>query len=136
MKAKKKSAKPKAKRSKMPTFFPIDVEMKELCGMLETELSAWPGVSKKPMFGHQGLYRNGKIFAALPRSRAMKSPSSIMFKFASISPAIWESVKKDSRVDSLSSMSGTGWLTFDLKEASDMKDALTMLSRAYDAAKK
>src|SRR5204863_5053203 len=88
MKPKKKTAKSKSKRPKMPKFFPIDDEMKELSALLENEISDWPWVSKKPMFGYQGLYRDGVIFAALPRSRAMKSPRSIMFKFASVTPAI------------------------------------------------
>lgn len=136
MKAVKKSAKPKAKRFKMPTFFPIDDEMKKLCAMLETELSTWPGVSKRPMFGYQGLYRNGKIFAALPRSRAMKSPNSLMFKFAFISPVILESAKKDSRVDTVSGMSGAGWFFFELDDAAATKSALDWLGRAYEASKK
>jgi len=66
--------------------------------MLEKEVSDWPGVSKRPMFGYQGLYRDGVIFAALPRSRAMKSPRSLMFKFASMPSAILDSAKKDSRL--------------------------------------
>ena len=88
------------------------------------------------MFGFQGLYRDGAIFAALPRSRAINSPRSIMIKFVSASAAIADSVKKDSRVDAVSAMPGAGWLTFDLKEASDTKDALALLGRAYEAAKK
>jgi len=136
MKPKKKSAKVKSKRPKMPKFFPIDDEMKELSGMLEKEISDWPGVSKKPMFGYQGLYRDGQIFAALPRSRAMKSPTSIMIKFASASPAVLESVKKDSRVDPVSGMSGGGWFFFELDDASATKGALGWLGRAYEAAKK
>jgi hypothetical protein len=135
MKPKKKVAKVKSKRSKMPKFFPIDDEMKELSAMLETEVSDWPGVSKRPMFGYQGLYRDGAIFAALPRSRAMKSPRSIMFKFASVSPAILESVKKDSRVDTVSGMSGARWFFFELDEASATRGALGWLGRAYEAAK-
>jgi hypothetical protein len=136
MKAKKKVAKTKSKRSKMPKLFPIDEEMKELSAMIEKEVSDWPGVSKKPMFGFQGLYRTGVIFAALPRSRAMKSPRSIIFKFASVSPAILDAAKKDSRVDAVSSMPGAGWFAFELDEASATKDALGWLGRAYDAAKK
>src|SRR5258708_8515361 len=107
MKPKKKSAKTKSKRPKMPKFFPIEDEMKELSAMLEKEISDWPGVSKRPMFGYQGLYRDGAIFAALPRSRAMKSPTSIMIKFASITPDILESAKNDSRVDAVSSLACT-----------------------------
>src|SRR5260370_13245247 len=136
MTPKKKTAKTKSKRPEMPKFFPIDDEMKELSGMLEKEISAWPGVSMKPMFGYQGLYRNGKIFAALPRSRAMKSPRAIMLKFASASPAILESAKKDSRVDTISGMSGAGWFFFEMGEASTTKDALGWLGRAYESPKK
>jgi hypothetical protein len=88
------------------------------------------------MFGYQGLYRGGKIFAALPRSRAMRSPRAIMMKFASASPAILESAKQDSRVSTISGMSGAGWLFFELDEASATKDALGWLGRAYEAANK
>jgi hypothetical protein len=136
MKAKKKATKTKSGRPKMPKFFPIDEEMKELSAMLEKEVSDWPGVSKKPMFGYQGLYRNGVIFAALPRSRAMKSPRSLMFKFGSMSPNILDSAKKDSRVDTVSGMSGAGWFFFELDEASATQSALGWLGRAYEAAKK
>ena len=136
MKPKKKFSKVKSKRSKMPKFYPIDDQMKELSAMLEKEISDWPGVSRRPMFGYQGLYRDGQIFAALPRSRAMKSPTSIMIKFASASPAVLESVKKDSRVATVSGMSGGGWFFFELDDASATKGALGWLGRAYEAAKK
>jgi hypothetical protein len=136
MKPKKKTAKLKSKRPKMPKWFPVDDEMKELSAMLEKEVSDWPGVSKRPMFGYQGLYRDGKIFAALPRSRAMKSPRSLMFKFASMSPALLESAKKDPRVDTISRAPGPGWFLFEMDEASAMQSALGWLGRAYEAAKK
>ena len=136
MKSKKKTAKPKSKRSKMPKWVPVDEEMKELSAMLEKEISDWPGISKRPMFGYQGLYRDGAIFAALPRSRAMKSPRSIMFKFPSVTPAILASANKDSRVDTVSGMSGAGWFFFELDEASATREALGWLGRACEAAKK
>ena len=136
MKPKRKAAKTKSKRSKMPKWFPVDDEMKELSAMLEKEVSDWPGVSKRPMFGYQGLYRDGVIFAALPRSRAMKSPRSLMFKFASMSPAILDSAKEDSRIDTNARAPGPGWLMFEIDEASATKDALDWLGRAYEAAKK
>ncbi len=88
------------------------------------------------MFGYRGLYRDGVIFAALPRSRAMKSPKSIMFKLASMSPALLDSAKKDSRVDTISRAPGPGWFLFEVNEASASKDALGWLARAYEAAKK
>ena len=104
--------------------------------MLEAEVSGWSGVSKKNMFGYQGLYWNGKIFAALPRSKAMKSPRSLMFKFANTAPTILNSLERDPRVDTVSGMSGARWFFFELDDASAMKDALGWLSRAYDAVKK
>ena len=136
MKSKKKTAKPKSSRSRMPKWFPIDDEMKELSALLEGEVSGWPEISKKNMFGYQGLYRNGKIFAALPRSKAMKSPRSLMLKFANASPTMLNSLEKDSRIDTVSGMSGARWFFFELDEASAMKDALGWLGRAYEAAKK
>ena len=136
MKPKTKPAKTKSSRPKMPKFLPIDDEMKELSAMLEKEISDWPGVTKKPMFGFQGLYRNGAIFAALPRSRAINSPSAIMLKFATTSPAVLDGIKKDSRFGTVSIMSKSGWLTYDLNEASATKDALRWIGRAYEAAKK
>jgi len=132
----KKAAKAKSKVRKMPKFFPVDDEMKELSAMLEKEVSTWGGISKKPMFGYQGLYRDGTIFAALPRSRAMKSPRSLMLKFASVSPDVLESAKKDSRMGSLSTMRSPGWFTFEVDEPAATKNALEWLSRAYKAAKK
>jgi len=136
MKAKKKVAAPKSRRPKMPSWFPLDDEMKELSAMLEAEVSEWPEVSKKNMFGYQGLYRSGKIFAALPRSKAMKSPRALMLKFADASPTILNSLEKDPRVDTVSGMTGARWFFFELDEASAMKDALGWLARAYDAAEK
>src|SRR5260370_25435580 len=134
MKQKKKSSKTKSKRPGMPKWFPVDDEMKELSAMLEKEVSDWPRVSTRPMFGYQDLYREGVIFAALPRSRAIKSPRSIMFKFASVTPAILESANKDSSVDTVSRMPGAGWLFFELDAPSPMQGALGWLGRAYEAA--
>jgi hypothetical protein len=120
----------------MPKLFLIDDEMRELSAMLEKEISDWPGVSKKPMFGFQGLYRDGVIFAALPRSRAMNSPRSIIFKFASVTPAILDSAKNDTRVEAVSKMPGSGWFALELSEALAMQGALSWLARAYEAAKR
>lgn len=135
MKTKKRAAKTKSRRSKMPKLFPIDDEMKELAAMLQKEISDWPGVTKKPMFGFQGLYRNGVIFAALPRSRAMHSPRSLIFKFASMSSANMDAAKQDSRIDAISRMPGPGWHSFEVRSTSDLRDALEWLGRAYKAAK-
>jgi len=136
MKPKKKAHEAKSSRKRMSKWFPIDDEMRELSAMLEKEVSDWPGVSKRPMFGYQGLYRDGAIFAALPRSRAMQSPRSFIFKLASVSPAILDTAEKDPRVDTSSRTSGPGWFLFEMEDASGMQSALRWLERAYQAARK
>jgi hypothetical protein len=47
---------------------------------LQEEVSGWPEVTSRPMFGLAGFYRAGTIFAALPRTRAVETPSSILLK--------------------------------------------------------
>src|SRR5260370_38917755 len=116
MKQKKKSSKTKSKRPGMPKWFPVDDEMKELSAMLEKEVSDWPRFSTRPMFGYQGLYRDGAIVAALPRSRTIKSPRSIMCKFSSMSPAVPHSAKKDSRIATVSPGPGPGCTLFAASE--------------------
>jgi hypothetical protein len=135
MKARKKAPKAKSRRPKMPKWFPVDDEMRALSAMLEKEVSDWPGVTKRPMFGYQGLYRDGVIFAALPRTRAMKSPRSVMFRFTAMSPAVLNSAEKDSRVDTLSGVPGPGWIMFEMDGGSAIRSALGWLERAYEAAK-
>jgi hypothetical protein len=136
MKARKKAPKAKSTRPKRPKWFPVDDDMRALSGMLEKEVSDWPGVLKRPMFGYQGLYRDGVIFAALPRTRAMKSARSILFRFTALSPAILNSAEKDSRVDTLSGVPGPGWLMFEMDGGPAIRSALRWLERAYEAAKK
>ena len=136
MKSKKKLAKKKASPRKMPKFYPIDQEMKELSGRMETEGLDWPGVSKKPMFGMSGMYRSGAIFAALPRTRAIRTPRCIMLRFANATQTVLESAKKDSRINGVSGMTAGNWITFEVNEPSSTRDALGWIGRAYEAAKK
>src|SRR5207248_2448438 len=84
-----------SQRAKMPA---ISDEMKRLSAMLEQELSTWPDVTVRPMFGMLGLYRHGVIFAALPRTRALHSGNSIIFKFDPMPRELLDRAKKDARV--------------------------------------
>jgi len=72
--------KSKQKNSKRPKLLRISEETKQWSAMLEHELLGWPGVSSRPMFGFMAIYRNDTIFAGLPRSRALLTPNSIIFK--------------------------------------------------------
>ncbi len=125
----------KTKASQRPKLLPITEEMKQWSAMLGKELTSWPGVASKPMFGFRGFYRKRVIFAALPVSRALHSPSAIIFKFKLMSPALLQRAKKDLRMDASTRAPGAGWFSFELNSSIDLRDALWWLNHAYEAAK-
>lgn len=111
-----------AKRIKLPK---ADAEMKRWCALLEEEISVWPHVSSRPMFGMVALYRGKKIFAALPRTRAADTEFSLLIKL----PGVQEARLKGA------SGPGAGWLTFEMTSSADIAEALRWLERAYQKAK-
>ncbi len=128
MKAKKTSrARPKLPRT--------TDEMKEWSAMLGQELSRWPHVTSRPMFGLLGFYRKAKVFAALPVTRAMGTPNSIIFKMKSMPPDLLRRAKDDPRLDSDRERPGAGWRSFEIQAVEDLRDALWWLNQAYERAK-
>jgi len=111
-----------AKRLKLPK---VSVEMRRWCALLEEEVSAWHQVSSRPMFGMLALYRGKKIFAALPRTRAAETETSLLIKLPG------------ARHERLRGASGpgAGWVTFELDSSDDIAEALRWLERAYRKAK-
>jgi len=63
-----------------PKLRSVSEEMKRLAELLEGEVLGWPNVTSRPMFGMTGLYSGRKIFAVLPRTRALNVPDSIGFR--------------------------------------------------------
>lgn len=120
--------------SNRPKLLRISEEMRQWSAMLDQELSSWPRVTSRPMFGLIGFYHRGAIFAALPRTRALGTPSSIIFKIDPLSPALSRRARKDPRIGSeRRSLDGT-WHSFELNTIGDLRDALWWLNRAYQAA--
>lgn len=117
-------------------FLPISEEMKQWSAMLESELNSWPGITTKSMFGFLFFYRRGAVFAALPRTRGFESPSSLVFKFDPMPPALLKRARADSRMDMSTKVSSKGWFAFEMHSEGDLRDALFWLNRAYEAAKK
>ena len=105
-----------------PKLFKIDTEMQRWCALLGEEVSAWPDVTAKPMFGMMGFYRGRRIFAAIPRTRAAASARSVLLKLPGVS---------DKRLKS-SSGPGSNWVAFELESAADINEALQWLERAYE----
>lgn len=97
--------------------------------MLAGEVATWPGVRSKFMFGLVSFYRNDKIFAALPRTRALTWPHSIIFKFHTENTAT-----RKARLQ-LQDYPASGWLSFELQSANDLTPALRWLELAYRMAK-
>jgi hypothetical protein len=124
------------KRTAMPKFFAVDEEMKQRACLLEGELTQWPEVKTKPMFGMAAFFRRNLIFAAVPRTRTLRSPQSIILKFDPIPIALCEKMSEEPRLCRDAPGPGAGWHAFELSSHEDIRDALWWLSQAYDLAKK
>jgi len=110
-------------------------EMKQWSAMLGNELSTWPRVTTRPMFGLRGFYRGRKIFAALPATRAIKNPNSLIFRIKPMPPDLLERAKKEPRIDTENRVPSAKWFIFELNSAADLRDALWWLNHAYEHAK-
>src|SRR5438128_9480106 len=62
-----------ANRGKRPRLVSLSEEMRHRSGLLAQELSRWPDVSMRPMFGLRAFYRGTVVFAMLPDKRALES---------------------------------------------------------------
>ncbi len=127
--------KAKAAISKWAKLLRVSEEMRQWSAMLEQELGRWPRLMRRSMFGLVCFYRDGVIFAALPRTRALSTPNSIIFKLDPMPPWLLRRAKKDPRIDSEREEAGARWYSFELNSQDDLRDALCWLSRAYEEAK-
>lgn len=123
----KQNARTMRDRPKMP---PISEEMKQWSAMLKTEVSAWPQMSSKPMFGMMGLYRRKKIFGGLPVTRGFDTPNSVIFRFDPMPQDLEQRALKDSRITP-----GKRWFSFEVGSTGDLRDALWWLNQAYERTK-
>lgn len=111
---------------------PISEEMKEWSAMLGQELSGWPQVTSRPMFGMLGIYRRKKIFAALPATRAIGAPNSIIFRFDPMPPDLQQRALKEPRIAKDRKAPGARWFSFEILSAAELRDALWWLKQAYE----
>jgi hypothetical protein len=94
-------------------------ELKPALAFLERELASWPQVTAKPMFGMVGYYRGKRIFAALPRTRAIGTSNAILCKLPR---------------DQTPGQPGRGWKTVEILSSADLREALRWLHRAHQQA--
>jgi len=108
--------------------------MKAWSGALAADLASWPKVTTRPMFGFTACYRGEAIFALLPKSRGIESPSAVAFKLPEPSSPIRKRIESDSRIR-FTDIQKARWFLFELERDEGLGDALEWLDRAYRAAK-
>jgi len=117
----------------MPRFHKLSSEMQRWSALLAEELEQWPGVTTKPMFGLTSFYRGQTIFAAVPKTRALGSANSVIFKLPEDSK--WRGAAlKDSRIQP-GNIETHKWFPFEIGSESDLRDALLWFERAFQSAK-
>ena len=126
----------KAKASKRPKLVPISEEMKQWSAMLSQEVSNWPNISSRLMFGFLSLYRKNAIFAALPHTRGVMTPNSFMFRFAPMPSELRAKAQQTRQIKSEERSPDAKWYIFELTSADDVRDALWWLNQAYEAAER
>lgn len=126
------SNRPAPKRTR-PRLMPISDEMKAWSAALAAELTTWPQVNTRPMFGFTAIYRGKRIFALLPRTRGMGSASSLAFKLENAGQRRLTQLLGDKRLSS-TIMRATRWFVFELTSNRDLTDALDWLGHAHHAA--
>jgi hypothetical protein len=122
----------KSARPRLPI---VSEEMKAWSAALATEVAGWPQVTARAFFGFTALYRRDRIFALLPRTRAMETSNSLAFKLESAPSRILGQMRQDPRIGS-TRMQKARWFTFELTTIIDLHGALNRLRQAHEAAVK
>ena len=122
--SKPKLPKPPKPQSTRPKLLKVDEDMRRWSAAVEEELSRWPDVHSRPMFGMIAYYRGTQIFAAVPRTRAPVTKRSMLIKL----PATID----DPRIRS--GGPGAGWVTFEMEEDVDIAVVLQWMLKAYERA--
>ena len=92
-------------------------EMRYICALIEGEISQWPEVTARSMFGFRAYYRGGAIFALLPETRALETPNSIAYK-----------------LETGGAREGAKWISCETDGPEKLRAALALLDRAYTSA--
>jgi hypothetical protein len=91
-------------------------EMRHVCALIDGEISQWPDVTARSMFGFRAYYRRRAIFALLPKTRALETPESIACKLP-------EGARE-----------GKKWISCETHGPETVHSTLALLERAYTAA--
>lgn len=109
--------------------------MKAWSAALAAEVSGWPQVATRSFFGFTALYRKGKMFAVLPRTRGMETANGLAFRIDAPAAAVHARLAEDPRIRS-AELQKARWFSFELSSDVDLHDALDWLGKAYEVAGK
>ena len=124
----------KATKRRGPALIRLTPEMQRWCALLVDELSQWPQVSSKPMFGFISFYRGKTIFAAIPKSRALHTANSIIFKLPPGSKFRAKVASDPQVLTEFTAGAFANWFPLEIAADSSLRGALVWLERAYEAA--
>lgn len=127
--------KAKTKKPRRPSLPKVAEEMKQWSAMLGHELQTLPDIKTRPMFGMLGFYRKTIVFAALPVTRGIGAPNSVIFKIKVMPPELLQRRDSDSRVCTGKTIRAKGWHSFEMNSEEDLREALWWLTQAYELAK-
>jgi hypothetical protein len=122
-------------QSHRPRLPAVSEEMKAWSAALASDVGSWPQVSTRAFFGFTALYREGRIFALLPRTRGMETANALAFRIAAPGVKLRARIEKDPRIRSAERKKAQ-WFSFELSSDSDLHNALDWLSQAYESVTK
>ena len=113
----------------------VSEAMRQWCALMEAELLSWPQVTAKPMFGMLGFYRNGNIFAAVPKDRTVGNTDAVLVKLQGASEKVAAEALGSPKAIT-TAMPKAGWICMAMDSIDDVRVMLDWFSRAYELAGK
>ena len=124
---------------------PVSEAMRAWAEALRREVEAWTGVTLKSAFGMTMVYRQGVVFAALPRTRALYEDDAILLKFNREPRDLGARIAAEARFatgtmeqphGSKNKGRGEGhrWRIFVMRDDADVHAAIEWLAEAYRLA--
>jgi hypothetical protein len=115
-------------------MIPASEELSSLVAAIEREVSSWPEVRVKRMFGMTAIYRSKQIFGLLPKTRSLRSSDSIWMKFVKLSAATKKKISKEPRIVPPRKPTGAQWYTLTCIVPEDYGFAIEWMALAHKAA--
>jgi hypothetical protein len=120
--------------------------MRGWAGALAAEVAQWTGVTVKNAFGMTMVYRNGVVFAALPKTRALYEEDVILIKFNAESSSLAKRIADEPRLagtmerhmtrEHKTAGQSKKWRILRIRKDADVHAAIEWMAEAYGAARR